>query len=68
MQVKISEILELKKRIREINNTNLKKIEFLDDDGNVVEINPKFVEEFRFVGLSNCDFIETDFYKTGYDV
>lgn len=67
MQVKISEILQLTGQIREINKPELNEIEFLDDDGNVVQINPKFVEEFRFIGLSNCDFITSEFYKTGYD-
>lgn len=67
MQVKISEILQLTGRIREINKPELNEIEFLDDDGNVVEINSKFVEHFKFIGLSNCDFITSEFYKTGYD-
>jgi len=67
MKVKISEILELDARRREINKVDLKDIQFLDDNGNVVKINPELVEKFRFIGLNNTDFITTGFYETGFD-
>lgn len=67
MQVKISEILQLRNRLREINQPDLREIDFLDDDGNKIEIDKKILEDFRFIGLSNCDFIDTGFYKTGFE-
>jgi len=67
MEVKISEILALDARKREINRVELNEITFLDDNGNPVKIDPAIVEKFRFIGLNNTDFITTGFYERGFD-
>ena len=66
MKIKIEEILELKKRFREINSQDLTNLKFSLNDKEVV-IDPKFIEEFRFTGLNNIDFITSEFYKYGFD-
>ena len=62
MKVKISEIVELRRRLSEINRQNLVDIEFLDDNDEVVSISESLIEEFLYTGLSNVDFITTNFY------
>ena len=66
-QIRVSEILEIQKRKREINGRELNEIDFLDDDGMPLKIDEKIIEEFRFSGLNNTDFITTEFYKNGFD-
>lgn len=66
MKIEIEEILKIKERLREINSIDLNKIEFTEG-GKVIDINPKYIEEFRFIGLNNSDFIYTEFYKNGFD-
>jgi hypothetical protein len=67
VKIRISEIIELTNREREINRPDLKDIDFIDDSGKIVNIDEKIVEDFRFCGLSNVDFINTGFYKKGWD-
>jgi len=66
MKIKISEVLFLKERLKEINNLDLSNIEWLDENGNVVEIDPKNISDFKYMGLNNADFIDTGFYKHGF--
>jgi hypothetical protein len=66
MKVKISEILELKRRMIDINMEILEDIEFLDDNGNKLEIDKNIIDEFKFTGLNNMDFISSGFYKEGF--
>ena len=67
MKVKISEIIEINKRLNEINRLSLDEIEFLDDEGNNVEIDETIMSDFKFTGLNNTDFIFSGFYQTGFD-
>lgn len=64
--VKISEIIELRNRIAEINNYNLNDIDFIDDNGEILDIPKDLRDEFGYTGLSLCDFITSGFYKDGY--
>lgn len=64
-KVKVSEIINAEIRRREICSHELNMIDFLDDDGNVIKIDPKVVEEFRFCGLNNTDFITSGMYEEG---
>ncbi len=66
-QIKISEITELSKRIKEINSNDIANIEFLDDDGNVIIINPKILNDWKYTGLNISDFINSEFYLYGFD-
>lgn len=57
------EVIELITALeRAINSTDLKDIE-LYVKGEEVEINPDFIEHFKFIGLSNIDFFTSGFYK-----
>ena len=54
--------------IFEINNEKLTDILFVDDKGNnAVKCSEKEIEDFRFGGLNNTDFITSGFYLTGWD-
>ena len=66
-KIKIEEIISLKKRLNEINSYKLNEIDFIDFDGNKIDVNPEYISEFEFTGLSNVDFIITDFYKKGFE-
>ncbi len=66
-QIRVSEILAIAKRQREINGRELTEIDFLDDSGNIIEVDEKIVDDFRFCGLSNTDFITSEFYLKGWD-
>lgn len=67
MKIKISEIIALAEREREINKPDIRDIEFLDDEGNKIEIDPEIIEDFAFIGLNNVDFVTSGFYLTGWD-
>lgn len=64
--VKISEIITLRERMKEINTNDLSNIDFISDNGEIVKINDEIISEFKYTGLSNVDFIVTDFYKSGF--
>lgn len=63
MQVHIEKVLDLKRQLREINSTDLRDITWLKD-GKKIECLQEAVEDFRFTGLSNTDFVE--FYLENY--
>lgn len=63
MEVKISEILELSKRVREIQSKDLKDLIFLDENGKPIEISDELIEQWSFTGMSNIDLIVSGFYK-----
>lgn len=63
----IEDIKDAKEYMSKVNSVDLNEIEFLDANSKPVIIDQKFIDEFKFTGLSNCDFILTEFYKTGYD-
>lgn len=62
MKINIEEILELQDRRAKINNALLSEIEFYEN-GIKIEIDPEVLEEWKFIGLNNTDFIITDAYK-----
>jgi len=41
-----------------INRCPLEEIEWVRDDGTKIEVNPKLVDEFKFIGLNNTSFVE----------
>jgi len=67
MIVNIERILELKEELRKINEAELSDIEF-HENGKKLEIDPKNIEDWAFVGLNNVDFITTHSYKRGENV
>jgi hypothetical protein len=56
VRIDVEEIIKLQARRREINALDLKDITFYRD-GKPVEIPDEAIEEWRFVGLSNIDFV-----------
>ncbi len=65
-QVRISEIIELNKRLREIGDNDLSNMDFLDDEGNAIIIDQKIIDDFKFTGLNVTDFIDSGFYLEGF--
>lgn len=63
--VNAEEVRALKEQLREINNIPLEDIEW-HEDGKPLDINPEFIKEWRFIGMNNSDFIDTGFYKEGW--
>lgn len=41
-------------------------IDFIDDNGEIIDIPKELRAEFGYTGLSLCDFITSGFYKDGY--
>lgn len=66
LQVRVSEILDMAKRKREINSKSLTDIDFLDEAGNIIQVDKKIIDDFRLVGLNNTDFITSGFYLKGW--
>ncbi len=50
-----------------INSEDLENIEFYEK-GKKVDIDPKLIEEFKFTGLNNIDFIVSGYYKGEYTI
>lgn len=70
-QLKISDIKKIREDLtnmnRLMNSCGLDNIEFLDDDGNVVEIDQKIIDDYKYTGLNPVDFIATGFYESGFE-
>jgi len=65
--ISILEINRLCERLRQINQLDLNEVNFIDENGNVVDIPQSIINEWRFTGLNLTDFIDSDFYKTGFE-
>jgi hypothetical protein len=65
MKVNIEHIKYLKSEQRKINKIPLESIKFYEK-GKLLKIDKSLVNEFKFTGLANIDFIMTDFYKYGW--
>jgi len=61
MIVDIERIKKIKDELAAINMAALGDIEF-HENGKKIEISPKNIEDWRFVCLSNVDFITTNAY------
>jgi hypothetical protein len=64
MQVHIEKVLDLKRQLREINSVDLKEIVWLKE-GKAVECLQVDIDDWRFTGLNNTDFVE--FYLEEYE-
>jgi hypothetical protein len=65
-QIRVSEILKLKNRLREINNNEISNIDFLDENGLPIQIDQKNIDDWKFTGLNITDFIDSNFYIDGF--
>ena len=61
-RIDIEHVLKIQAERFRINSLNLKEIEWYED-GKKVEISPELIEEFKFTGLCNTDFITTESFK-----
>ena len=61
VKVSVEEVLQLRKRLHEINSIPLCDIEWTENGKSLV-IDEALKDEFRFTGLSNKDFITTGYY------
>jgi len=57
MRVSVEEIMAMRARRKEINNTPLEDIEWTQNGEVITDITPEEIEEWRFTGLSHADFI-----------
>lgn len=62
MKVAVEYIKWLDEERAKINRVPLDEITFFEN-GEVVEVDPEVLEDFKFTGLVNTDFILTDCYK-----
>ena len=62
-RINISEIIELEARLNEINSLDLSDVNFIDEFGNAIKITNEMYEDWKYTGLSNTDFITTEYYK-----
>lgn len=62
-RINISEIIELKARLYEINSLDLCDVNFIDEFGNAIKITNEMYNDWKHTGLSNTDFIIMEFYK-----
>lgn len=65
-KVYVEEVKRLQERRREINEKDLRDLEFYEG-GKRVEISQELVELWNVTGLSNVDFIDSGYYLTTED-
>ncbi len=66
LRIDIEEVQRFLEWRRLLNRTPLQNIDFFED-GKVVEYPKDWIKEWDYTGLSNLDFIATEFYKTGWE-
>lgn len=62
--VDVEHLIQMKKEMNLINRVDLDNIEFYKD-GHLIEIPKEILDEWKYIGLNNCDFITNGFYKEG---
>ena len=62
IEIRVSEVKELKRRLREINDNDIKNIDLLDEKGLIIPIDAKNIDYWKFTGLNITDFIDGDFH------
>jgi len=65
MVVSIEEIKALREKLAEINRVDLESITFTEN-GEVVKIDQRYIDEWKYIGLNNVDFILMEFHKHGF--
>jgi hypothetical protein len=61
MRVDIERVRKIQEERTKINKADLEDIEWYED-GKKLEISPKVIEDFKFIGLNNTDFIISNYY------
>ena len=57
MKVDLKEFEKHMSYFRKLNNSNIEDWEIIDDEGNKIEVAEGAIEDFKFTGLSNKDFL-----------
>lgn len=63
MRIDVEKIIALKDELRAMNRIPLDQWE-LYENGERVEVAKEVIEEWKFMGLNNTDFVDSGFYKT----
>lgn len=63
VQISIKDIRKSKEFLSHVNSFNLEDIQFLDEFGQPIEIDPETLEEWKFIGLNNTDFVMMEMFK-----
>jgi len=66
MKVDVNYVLWLRREMMKIDQVPLKDIEWYDRE-NKLEIDPRLLEEWKLIGMSNCSFVECGFYLENPD-
>ena len=66
LRMDIEEIQRYFEWREKINSTPLKNIDFYED-GKLVKYPEDWIPEWNFTGLNNLDFIQTGFYRHGFE-
>ena len=59
--VQVEHILEMQRQRERINNPMLDRIDFYEN-GKLLHIDKRLIDEFIFTGLNNIDFITSGYY------
>lgn len=62
IHIDVEDVLDIDKRRKAFNLLTLEDIEFYEK-GVKISIDPEILPNFRFMGLSNLDFITSGYYK-----
>jgi len=62
MRVNIEHVRKIQEERKKINSVPLEQIEWYKN-GKKIDIDPKTIKEFQFMGLNNTDFIISNFYR-----
>ena len=63
-RVDIEYVEWLKSEMRRINALDINKIDFYKGN-EILDVSKSVIDEFEFMGLSNCDFVTGKMYKGG---
>jgi len=62
--VNVNRVRRVKEFLNSINKANLEDLMFVENE-EMVKVPAKHIEDFKFLGLNNVDFITRDWYRTG---
>ena len=65
MRVDVEYVKKLQDERMKINNQSFENIEWYEG-GKRLNIDKSIIDDFKFTGLNNTDFIISEFYKEGY--
>ena len=66
MIVDIDHLKQLKEQLNKINRHSFKDIIWVEN-GKELSFDEKLLDDWKYVGLNNCDFIQSGYYKGGFE-